>query len=146
MHKFGAALGDEVGAVFLPQPLHVGGGVTRQHRPRLPVSTSPERDTTYYVMFLEQRGDAAVGGRFIVVGPVRCKNPVSLTLPNGGSKLSMKTRSICSPNTGIEIGHHPAAEHEGVVASSHGPPGACMIPSMDAWAPTPHLFASGRSP
>jgi len=46
--ELGAALGDEVRAVFLLQALHGVRCRARALKPAQPVSTSPERETTYF--------------------------------------------------------------------------------------------------
>src|SRR5436190_12484447 len=54
-------------------------------------------------------------------------------------------RPISSPNSGQKYGMTQPPNLKPFVGSSVGPPGACMTPSMETWAPT-IIFRIGHSP
>ena len=77
VHEFGAALGDEVWAVFLLQPLQVGD-VAQEHRAR-PTRIDLARARNHvFLDLVELLGDAAMGSVVVLVRPVPSENLVGL--------------------------------------------------------------------
>src|SRR5438552_18406676 len=83
-----------------------------------------------------------MGSVFFVVGPVRGENLVGLAAEQEVEFLLEDAVELFAELL-IEIGHHPAANLKPLVGSSVGPPGACMTPSMETWAPT-IIFRMGQ--
>src|SRR5512143_2193714 len=108
--EFGAALGDEVRAVFLLQALHVGD-VAQDYGAR-PARIDLARARDHVLLdVVEQPGDAAVGGVFVVVGPVPREDLVGLAAQQEVEFLLEDAADLFAARS-IEIGHRPAAELE----------------------------------
>src|SRR6266540_1434467 len=76
-----------------------------------------------------------MGSVFFVVGPVRGENLVGLATEQEVEFLLEDAIELFAELL-IEIGITQPPNLKPVVGSSHGPPGACMTPSMETWAPT----------
>jgi hypothetical protein len=110
VHKFGAALGDEVRTVSFSQTLHVGD-VSQQHR-ALPTRIDVARARNHVLLdVLEQLRDAAMGGGFVVVRPVSRENFIGLASEQEIALLLEDAVNLFAEHL-IEVGHHPAAELE----------------------------------
>src|SRR4030095_7119118 len=90
--------------------LHVGD-VSQQYR-ALPTRIDDARARNHVLLdALEQLGDAASRGGFVVVGPVSCENLIGLA-PEQEIALLLEDAVDLFAEHLIEIGHHQAAELE----------------------------------
>src|SRR4029434_6672354 len=72
------------------------------------VSTSPDRETTYFLMSLHSFAMPPWGGGFVVVGPVCCENLIGLA-PEQKIELLLEDAVDLFAEDLIAIVHHPDA-------------------------------------